>query len=104
MICIIICIEEVGVFLIFVDFCISCFEVTLVGAFLSFIKFISWLHDRFMWMVREIFHAMFEINKIRLCWVIHVATEMYSEILKIIASLSSGVHDYTNPVIEGSSI
>ena len=35
-----------------VDFCIPWFEDTLVGAFIIFIKFISWVYGGFMWMVR----------------------------------------------------
>ena len=57
-----------------------------------------------MWMVHEILHAIFESKEIRFCWCIYVATETHGEILKIVASLESDVHEYTNPVIEGSSI
>ena len=50
-------------------------------------------------MVHEILHAKFHRKEGRFCWCIHVATEAHGEILKIIASLDSDVHDYTNPVI-----
>ena len=67
-----ICMEEAGVFLIFVYFAITFFEETLMWDFMCFENFLSWLHDRFMWIVHDILYAMFEINKIRLCWCIHV--------------------------------
>ena len=51
-------------------------------------------------MVHEIYHAMFERNKIKFYWFIHVATEAHGEILNIIASLDSDVQEYNNPVIE----
>ena len=52
-----------------------------------------------MWVVHEVFHAMFEIKKGMFCWCIHTATEAHCEILKIITSLESDVHESTNPVI-----
>ena len=52
-----------------------------------------------MCMLNEIFHTMFESKESSFCWGIHVATEAHGEILNIIASLDSGVHDSTNPVI-----
>ena len=55
-------------------------------------------------MVHDIFHAMFEIKESRFCWLIHVATDMYGDILKIIDILNSDMHEATNPVIEGSSM
>ena len=55
-------------------------------------------------MVNEIYHAIFERNKRRLCWCIHIATESHFDILKIIASLDSDVHESTKPIIEGSSM
>ena len=92
--------EEVGVFMIFVDLWIPCFEETLVGYFMTFVYFISWVYDAFMWVVHEIFHAMFEIKESRFYWQINVSTEVHGEILNIIASLDIYVHDATNPVIE----
>ena len=55
-----------------------------------------------MRVVNEIFHAIYERKEGRICWRIHVATEARGEILKIVASLNSCVHEATNPVIEGS--
>ena len=55
-------------------------------------------------MVHEIYHTMFERNKIKFYWFIHVATEAHGEILNIIASLDSDVQEYNNPVIELSSM
>ena len=98
------CVEEFGVFLIFVDFRISCFEVTLVGAFMSFVNFLSWVNDGLMWMVHEIFNAMFESKEVKFCWCIHLDTEAHGEIFKIIASLDSGFHEATNHVIEWYSM
>ena len=95
-----ICVEEVGLFLIFVDFCTPCFEIALVGDFMSFVNFISQLNYGFMWMVHEILHAMFESKERRFCWCIHVASEAHGDILMIIVSLGSDVHESTNPVIE----
>ena len=43
-------------------------------------------------MVHEVLHAMFEIKYISFCWCIHIATEAYCGILKIIAILESYVH------------
>ena len=100
MIYITICVEEVGVFLIFVDMCIPYFEEILVWAFMSFVNFISLVHYVFMWMVHEIFHAMFESKKICLCWCVHVFTEAHGDILKIIACLDGDVHESTNLVME----
>ena len=57
-----------------------------------------------MWMVHDIFHAMFEIKERRFCWGVHIATDAHGDILKNVASLDSDVHESTNPVIEGSSI
>ena len=99
MICITIYVQEVRVFLVFADFCISYFEVTLVGAYVSFVHFLSLVHDGLIWMVHELFHSIFYSNKIRLFWFIRISTAAHCEILKIIAGLDSGVHESTNPVI-----
>ena len=53
-----------------------------------------------MWMVDEIFHAIFEIKEIRVCWLIHVSTKLHNDILNIIESLNSDVHEATKSVIE----
>ena len=55
-------------------------------------------------MVHEILHGMFEIKEGILFWGIHVSTKEYGEISNIIAILDSDVHEYTNPVIEWSSM
>ena len=47
---------------------------------------------------------MFKSKEIRLCWCIHVATEVHGEILKITAILKSDVNEYTNPIIDLSSM
>ena len=94
--------QERGI--MFSDFWISWFEVTLVGYFFSFMTFLSWVHDGFMCIVHELLHAMFERNKNRSCWRIYIATEAHYEILKTIVSLDSDVHDYTNPVMYWSSM
>ena len=96
--------EEVGVFRMFVDFFIPCFEVTLVRYFMGFLNFLSLVHDEFMWMLYEIFHAMFESKKYRFYWCIHVSTEAHGDILNIIVSLDSAVHESTKPVVEWSSM
>ena len=70
-----------------------------MGDFIIFITFLSLLHYGLMWMVHEIFHAMFEIKERRFCWCIHVATEAHCGIFKAIARLDSDVNDYINPVI-----
>ena len=57
-----------------------------------------------MGMVHAIFHAMPDSKEVRLCWVIHVATETHGKLLKIVASLNSDVHEAANPVIEVSSM
>ena len=57
-----------------------------------------------MWMLHQILHVMFESNKSKFRWCIHVATEVHGEILKITASLNSDVHEYTNPIIDLSSM
>ena len=57
-----------------------------------------------MWMLQEIFHAVFESTKSRFCWGNCASTEMHGKILKIIANLKSGVYDAINPVIEVSSM
>ena len=85
-------------------FYIPCFEITLVGAFISFINVLSWVNGGFIWMVHEILHVMFDIKKIMFCWFICVATEVHCKILKVIASLNSDFHESTNPVIEWSSM
>ena len=91
--------SKVRVFLIFVYLFIPLFEETLMWYFMAFVKILSWLHDRFMWMVDEIFHFMFDMKKGRFCWCIHKSTGAPCEILKIIPSLDSGVNESTNPVI-----
>ena len=48
-------------------------------------------------MVHEIFHAMFESNKIRFYWFIHLTTDVNGETLEIIESLEIDVHESTNP-------
>ena len=35
---------------------------------------------------------------------VHLSTDMHGNLLKILDSLNSDVHEATNPVIEGSSI
>ena len=55
-----------------------------------------------MKMADEIFHAISEGNKCRLCWSIHINTQSHCKVLKIIACLDSDVHKATNPVIEGT--
>ena len=57
-----------------------------------------------MWMVHEILHSMFESKEVRLCWVIHVAYEAGGDILKIIVSLDSDMHESNKSVIEVSSM
>ena len=66
-----------------------------MGAFFSFINFLSWAHYGFMWMLYELFHAMCESNKSRFCWYIRISTEAHCVILNIIASLDSDVHEST---------
>ena len=70
-----------------------------MGAFVSYIKFLSLVYEGFMRMAHDIFHAMFDIKKIRFCLCIHVATEAHCEILYIIANLDSDVHESKNPVV-----
>ena len=94
-----ICVEEVGVFLIFVDLCINCFEEILMRAFIFFEKSLSWIHYRFMCMVHEILHDMYDIMEDRLFWIIHVATETHGKLFKTTTSFNSDMHDDTNPVI-----
>ena len=53
-------------------------------------------------MVHGIFHAVSENKEGRLCWGIHVVTEMHAKVLNIIASLNIDVHEVNNPVVEGS--
>ena len=104
MICITIYTEEFWVFLIFVDLCISCFEEILMRDFIFFEIFISWVHDRFMWMVHDILNYMSDRKETTFCWGIHVSTETHGKILKNTASLNIDVHEATNPVIEVSSV
>ena len=104
MICITICMNKLGVFLIFVDFCIPYFEETLMWDFMGFLNFLSWVHDGFMWIFHEILHAMFESKESRFYWEIFVATEAHGETLKIIASLDSDVPESTIPVVEWYSM
>ena len=73
-----------------------------MGSLYCFENVISWIHYFAMWMVHEILHAMSESKEIKFCWGIHVSTETCGNILKIILSLNSDVHEATNPVIEGS--
>ena len=70
--------------------------------FVCFGKDVSLVNDRFMWMVHEIFHFMFESKEISFCWGIHIYTDTNCKILNIIASFNSDVYETTNPVIEGS--
>ena len=72
------------------------------AGFNFFENVLSWIYDRFMWMVYEIFHAMSKKKEGKFCWIIHVATETHGKALNIIARLSSDVHEVTNLVIEGS--
>ena len=57
-----------------------------------------------MCMVNKIFHAMSKFKERRLCWGICVSTDTHGKVLKIVASLNSDVHEFTNPVIEGYSM
>ena len=57
----------------------------------------------FIRLMREIFRAMPEVNKSRLCWGIHITTETYGNVLNSIECLDSDLHEATNPVIEGTS-
>ena len=57
-----------------------------------------------MRVVHEIFNAMFEGNKIRFCWGIHISDYIHGKVLNIIAYLDSAVHEVTNPVIEVTSM
>ena len=99
-----ICMKKVRIFLILVYLCISFFEVTLLGELFSFINYLSWLNHGFMCMVHGLFHVKFERKKRRLCWCIRMSTEVYHEILRVIASLDSDVHESTNPVIHWYSM
>ena len=91
--------KKVRVFLLFASACISCFEETLVWDLMSFVNFLSLVHDGLIWMVHELFHSIFYSNKIRLFWFIRISTAAHCEILKIIAGLDSGVHESNNPMI-----
>ena len=104
MICITIRMGEVGLFLIFVDFCIPCFEETLMWYFICFEIFISWLNDRFIGMLHDIFHAMYDRKEFMFYWGIHVSTDIHCKILKIIESLINDMNEATIPVIEVSSM
>ena len=68
--------------------------------FCAEVKMCIWLYIH----CQSVTHAMYEIKEGRFCWEIHVSTDMYGNILKIVASLNSDVHEATNPVIEGSSM
>ena len=57
-----------------------------------------------MCIVQDIFHAVSEIKEVRLCWSIHVATEVNDKVLNTIAIFNIDIHEATNPVIEGSSM
>ena len=57
-----------------------------------------------MRVVHEIFHAVSEGNKGRLCWFIHTTTKLHGELLDIIAYLDSDKNEATNPVIEVTSM
>ena len=70
-----------------------------MGTLFSSMNFLCLVHYGCMWMVHEIFHAMFYSNKGSFYWCIHISDDMHCEILKMVASLDSGVHDSTNPVI-----
>ena len=69
-----------------------------------FWNFLSWIHGRFMWILHDIFHDIYDSKWNRLYWVIIVSTEMHGKMLNIIASLNSAVHESTIPVIKGYSI
>ena len=99
MIRITICVKEVGLFLSFSDFCISWFEVKLMGNLFITINFIFWVHDGLMWMVHRIPHVIFYIKKARFYWWIYIDIEAHCDKLKIIESLESDVHESINPVI-----
>ena len=103
MICIKICIEEVGLFLILLISSLTDLKKYWCGITL-FWKILSWIHYRFMWMVHEIFHVMSESKESGFCWGSHVATDTNGKVLKIIAILNSDVLEATNRVIEGSSM
>ena len=62
----------------------------------------SWIHDRFMWVVNKIFHAMSESKLVGIFWSIYVSTDTHDKLLNIIYSLNSDVHEATNPVVEGA--
>ena len=72
--------------------------------FIYFDIFVSSVHDKFMWVVHDIFHDISEIKGRVFCWGIHVSNDTHVNILKIVVSLNSDVHDATKPVIKGSSI
>ena len=55
-------------------------------------------------MVHEIFHDMYESKAGRIYWRIYVAVETHGKVLSITAILNIGVHEATNPVIEGSPV
>ena len=65
-------------------------------------NFISWIHDRFMRVTHLIFHAISLGNEGRFCWSIHIDTDIYGKVLKIVACLDSDVNEATNPFIEGT--
>ena len=54
--------EEVGEFLVFVDFFTAFFEETLMWDFICLENFLSWLQDRFMCMKHDI------ARKVGYCW------------------------------------
>ena len=58
----------------------------------------------FIRVVHEILHAIYDSKEVSICWVIHVSNDTHSNILNIVVSFNSDVHEATNPVIEGASM
>ena len=105
MICITICMDEFGVFLIFVDLSLPALKKHWYGiSFVLEILFLECMIGSCGWCMRYILHSMYQIKEGRLCWGIHIATEMHDKLMKIVASLKMDVNENTNPVIDGSSM
>ena len=94
--------KNIGLLLVFLDLCTTYVEEILMWALIQFENVLCWIHDRFMRVVHEIFHAMSEGKECRFCWGVHITTQDHDEVLNIISCLDSDVHEVTNPVIEGT--
>ena len=93
-------VDKVWVVLSLVYIRLAQFEETLKRNLICFEFFFPWIHDRFMRMVHEIFHAMEKCKELWFYGSINIPTKLHGNRSKVIYCFNNNVHEISYPVVE----